>query len=75
MTRLATILLLAALTKAQFAGDAAARGGRVRGACGARDAADGRGRTRGGLISFFGPCTEIHSPFGDDLDNIRFVTN
>ena len=23
----------------------------------------------------FGPCTEIHSPFGDDLDNIRFVTN
>jgi len=62
MTRLATILLLAALTKAQFAGDAAARGGRVRGACGARDAADGRGRTRRGLNSF-GPCTEILSPW------------
>ena len=48
--------------------DSRGRGG-VRGACGARDAADGIGRTRGGLTSFV-PCTEILSPFGDDLDNM-----
>ena len=74
MTRLATILLLAALTKAQFAGDAAARGGRVRGACGARDAADGRGRTRRGLTS--SPSTRHRNPFpfGDDLDNIGLTS-
>ena len=43
--------------------------GRVRGASGARDAADGRGRTRGGLTSSFSARAQEYLSLRMILDN------